>query len=90
MLTIKKLKQVEKEFEGLNYEEKTFEKLDEMLDGVLSKAKSEDTTDTDTPEGLVDMYYYVEAFDGEERVNVIVFLTFDEDDKINNARLKVQ
>jgi hypothetical protein len=90
MLTIKKLKQIEKEFEGLNYEEKTFEKLDEMLDGVLSKAKSEDTTDTDTPEGLVDMYYYVEAFDGEERVNVIVFLTFDEDDKINNARLKVQ
>jgi hypothetical protein len=27
MLTIKKLKQIEKEFEGLNYEDKTFEKL---------------------------------------------------------------
>jgi hypothetical protein len=90
MLTIKKLKQVEKEFEGLNYEEKTFEKLDEMLDGVLSKAKSEDTTDTDTPEGLTDMYYYVDILDEDEEISTIIFLTYDESYKINNVRLKVQ
>jgi hypothetical protein len=90
MLTIKKLKQAKRGFEGLNYEDKTFEKLDEMLGGVLSKSRSKDATDTDTPEGLTDMYYYVDILDEDEEISTIIFLTYDESYKINNVRLKVQ
>ena len=72
MITIKELEKIQEEFNSQNV--RTFEKLDEMLNGLLSNANCQSATDEGTPEGIEESYYYLDAIDEDGKESTITSL----------------
>jgi hypothetical protein len=76
MITIKRLEEVQNLFDEGKIE--NFDQLNNLIENKLEHGT--DSTGDDTPEGLLDQYYYIEAVNEEGREHSItVFITFEAD-----------